>query len=424
MNLEITNLLLGLLANVVRFYAIKRFINIFLSQDECSWKYTGILYIVACIWTELIYVLFMSPILNIFSNLTGFFLIVLPYKVKMSRKILIIFMIYVINVLVDSIVVILFTKYAIGKPINQIYGCITSIVILLIAIILEKTISVEKDVNLPMFYRVVLGLIPVISIACIYYMVMTITHLKVIVIIVTISVLFVNIFIFYLYNSLVQFYSAYIEKKIFEQMVEVYAYQLELVQKSQERVNSLRHDMKHHIIELTSMIKQDKNQEIINYLHEMENFMLNPEEYVSTGNKEIDGILNYLLQKAEELLDCVEVKINIPDKIYWRNFNICVILGNLVDNAIREASRSESKYLKINIYLKQEVMIIFVENSYSGKLIEVDNKFKSSQENLKIHGIGLENVKKVVEANNGEIKIDYSDHRFRVQILLYLSEFK
>lgn len=424
MNLEITNLLLGLLANVVRFYAIKRFINIFLSKDEYSWKYTRILYIVTCIWTELIYVFFMSPILNIFSNLTGFFLIVLPYKVKMSRKILIIFMIYVINVLVDSIIVISFTKYAIGKPINQIYGCITSIVILLIAIILERTISVEKDVNLPMFYRVVLGLIPVISIACIYYMVMTITDLKVIVIIVTISILFVNIFIFYLYNSLVQFYSAYIEKKMFEQMVEVYAYQLELVQESQERVNSLRHDMKHHIIELTSMIKQDKNQEIINYLHEMEKFMLNPEEYVSTGNKEIDGILNYLLQKAEELLDCVEVKINIPDKIYWRNFNICVILGNLVDNAIREASRSESKYLKINIYLKQEVMIIFVENSYSGKLIQVDNKFKSSQENLKIHGIGLENVKKVVEANNGEIKIDYSDHRFRVQILLYLSAFK
>ncbi len=424
MSLEIINLLLGLLANGVRFYAIKHFIGIFLSKDECRWKHTWILYVIACIWTSLIYGLFMSPALNIISNLTGFLLLVLPYKVKLLRKLLIAFMIYVVNVLVDSIVVVSFTKYIIGEPVNQIYECVTSLVILLIAVILEKTILAERDINLPLYYRVALTLVPVISIACIYYMDMTVIQFRMTVIIVSAGVLFTNILIFYLYNSLVQFYSAHIEKKMFEQMVEVYAYQLDLVRESQKRVTALQHDMKHHIIELSAMIDENENPEIMKYLRNMEKFMLNPEEHVSTGNKKIDGVLNYLLQKANEILAHVDIKVNIPEEFCWTDFNICVILGNLVDNAIREASNSKEKYLEINIQSKQGILFIFVENSYSGEIVENDNRFRSSQMNLAIHGIGLENVKKLVQENGGEINIDYVDNRFKVQVLLYLSNIK
>ena len=52
------------------------------------------------------------------------------------------------------------------------------------------------------------------------------------------------------------------------------------------------------------------------------------------------------------------------------------------------------------------------------------NKIKSSQQNLAIHGIGLENVKKIVQENGGEMNIEYSQERFKVQVLLYLSNIK
>ena len=136
---------------------------------------------------------------------------------------------------------------------------------------------------------------------------------------------------------------------MFEQMVNVYEYQLDIVQKSQEQINALRHDMKHHIIELSSMIKEKENPEAIAYLEDMRKFMLNPQEYVSTGNREIDGILNYLLKDADKTLEHVNINIRMPEKIYEKDFEICVILGNLVDNAIREARKSEEKYLEIDI---------------------------------------------------------------------------
>ena len=284
--------------------------------------------------------------------------------------------------------------------------------------------SIEKDIYLPVVYRISLGAVPVISIGCLYYMVITGTKLKMTVVVVAACILFINILIFYLYNSLIQFYSAHIEKKMLEQMVEVYSYQLDVARESQKQVNSLRHDMKHHIIELQSMLKNTNNPEIIKYLQDMEKFMLNPKEYVSTGNKEIDGVLNYLLRNAEQVLKDVDIKIRVPEKIYWNDFNICAILGNLVDNAVREASKSEEKYLKIDIQTKKGIMLIHVKNSYSGRIIETGNKIQTSQKEVAIHGIGLENVKKIVKSNGGEIEIGYTENYFEVKILLYLSNIK
>ena len=108
-----------------------------------------------------------------------------------------------------------------------------------------------------------------------------------------------------------------------------------------------------------------------------------------------------MLQKANETLNQVDVQINIPEDLYFNNFNICVILGNLVDNAVREASKSKEKLLTIKMQIKQEVLLIFIENSYSGKILEKRNGLQTTQPELAIHGIGLENVKMVVIANGG-----------------------
>lgn len=419
MSFETANRLLGLLANGVIFYAVKRFIGIFLPEEECRFRQIWILYVIAWGLTSLIHEMFQSPALNIFSNVAGFLLLVSPYRAKLSKKLLTVFMIYVVMALTDCVAVVTLTKYTVGEPVNQIYGCAMSLCLLLFAVVLERTISAQKDIHLPMFYRAALGLVPSVSIACIYYVVVTAVHLKMTTAVVAASLLIINILDFYLYDSLIKFYNGRMEKEMFEQMANVYAYQLEVVRESQERVTALRHDMKHHMIELSSMLSERDNPAAVKYLGDMVNFMLNPKEYVSTGNKEIDGILNYLLQKADETLSQIDVKVNVPENGHWTDFTICVILGNLVDNAVREAEKSNEKYLSIDIRSRRGILLIFIENSYFGEIKEEGRKFRTTQANPAIHGIGLENVKKIVRENGGEIKIAYANNRFRVEVLLY-----
>lgn len=421
MSLKIFNDIIALLANALRFYALKHFVGIFVQKEESRWKHVSILYIIGWAWTSAISLLFSSPAMNILSNITSLFLIFFPYRIKKTKKCLAVFVIYVINALVDSIVILSLTKYTMGQPVNQVCECITSFALLFIAIIIQRTTEPEKEITLPALNMAALLMVPVVSIVYIYYLIIVAHEIKEIVIFAALALLFINILIFYLYHSLLKFYSARMNEQVFKQMLEVYSYQLDIARESEERAKALRHDIKHHIIELSAMAKKNNNDDMIKYLSGMKDFMLNPKEYSTTGNQEIDGVLNYMLQKANKTLNQVDVQINIPEDLY---FNICVILGNLVDNAVREASKSKEKLLTIKMQIKQEVLLIFIENSYSGKILEKRNGLQTTQPELAIHGIGLENVKKVVIANGGEIKIDYTSNRFCVQVLLYMSRIK
>ncbi len=124
MSLKMFNGIIALLANALRFYALKYFVGIFVQKEESRWKHISILYIIGWGCTSVISLSFFSPAMNIISNITSFFLIFLPYRIKKTKKCLAVFIIYGINALVDSVVILSLTKYTIGQPVNQVYECI------------------------------------------------------------------------------------------------------------------------------------------------------------------------------------------------------------------------------------------------------------------------------------------------------------
>lgn len=120
-----------------------------------------------------------------------------PYRIKKTKKCLAVFVIYVINALVDSIVILSLTKYTIGQPVNQVYECITSFDLLFIAIIIQRTTEPEKEIALPVLNMVALLMVPIISIVYIYYLIIVVHEIKGIVIFAALALLFINILIFY-----------------------------------------------------------------------------------------------------------------------------------------------------------------------------------------------------------------------------------
>ena len=417
----IAELLLILCSNGIRFYAIKRYMDFFVSREKCRWKNNWILYVIGCLFTFTVSMVFASPSLNIVANIGALLLLTFPYQMKLTKKLLITFVIYAINIFVEVIIVQLLVGYEPGQPVKSGYQFITSLVILIPTAFWKNFKNREKDTALPFMKEIIFGMIPLVSIVCIQRTAVLTEDNKTIVLTVAFSLLFINAFLLYLYHALTKFYVAQMNEKKLEKMVDVYANQLDVMQESQEYIKKLRHDMKHHLIELSSMAQHDKNEDMVRYLKQMEKFMLNPAEKVSTGNKEIDGVLNYMLRQADELLDTVDLDIQIPKQLYSKNFNICVILGNLVDNAVREASKSDEKYLSVSVHTQKDILLILIENSYTGKITKRGNKLQSNQLNSTIHGIGLESVRQVVDSCGGDVKIEYTDNRFQVRVLLYLS---
>lgn len=180
------------------------------------------------------------------------------------------------------------------------------------------------------------------------------------------GVLIINMIVFYLYHTILEVTQQQREKDIMQEKLKVYSNQLDIISQSQRKIRILRHDMVHHIRELCSMAMGNKNEEMIKYLNKMEESLVNPKERVGSGNHDIDGILNYMLEKAERILKNVDVEVKIPENMQTDNFELSIIIGNLLENAIEASSNSDKKTLLYKMRSEKGMLFIEVSNSYCG----------------------------------------------------------
>ena len=194
---------------------------------------------------------------------------------------------------------------------------------------------------------------------------------------------------------------------------QVYANQLRVILKGEEKIKALRHDMKHHLNELMLLANKHDTAEIQEYIEQMKLFLQNPDEMVASGNLEIDSVLNYILRKAEKKLKTVDIKVMLPEKVQ-HSFDLNVLLGNLLENAIEASEKTENKYLSVHIALKRGVLKI----KRQGK----DIVLKTTKPFTDQHGIGLKNVKKIVKKYNGTMSVTTQNGIFCVNLILYMED--
>lgn len=237
-----------------------------------------------------------------------------------------------------------------------------------------------------------------------------------------ISILIINLSIFYIYHMMAENYRKLRENDIYRQQTYAYRNQLDVIMESQGRIRALRHDMKNHILALQLLLQKNKWEEADRYLHSMQDFMTNPSEYITTGNELVDSLLNYKLQRANEILHTVETRINIPEKLILHSFDLNVVLGNLLDNAIEAACRTEEKSLKTVVKLEKGILFIHIRNSCQGIADGKIQRLETTKADAPNHGIGLGNVRRIVERYHGEMELVCENGCMETDIILYINE--
>lgn len=171
-----------------------------------------------------------------------------------------------------------------------------------------------------------------------------------------------------------------------------------------DRIN--RHEMLNNLIVLKS-IKDKSSKEFEDTLDEIiSDYQDKKSELYSKLYKlpsGIKGIIYYKMANIKnlninfELLISPLIKDNfekLDSKLY---FKVCKILGIVLDNAIEASSMTEEKLLLIDIYLEDDYLVVYIENSFSNNidLNLIHRKgFSSKGEN---RGYGLYIVKKMID---------------------------
>lgn len=416
--------MISAITNLLRIYLIYRFSNVLLGRTVQ--KKEQVIFVCACFYTinTALFWIFHTMWINIVCNLVGISGIVRLYTKSLKTNMFVTGTIYLINMGCDMAGTMLFIQYEDGQKFDQIYEMISVFMILVCLLMTGKIITIHKNVERTQNASLIL--VPLCSIAVIWFLAYSSACEEMGIAIVALGLLVINFFMLYLYNQLLRSVSQKYETEMLKNQVQIYANQLDVICQSEEKAKALRHDLKHHMNELKLLANKYDAAEIQDYIDHMEYFIHNPKEIVSSGNVEIDSVLNYMLQKAKAELKTVNVKVILPEEIK-HSFDLNVLIGNLLENAIEAAGHTDIKYLNVYIALQRGVLKMQIDNSFvTGILSEKGERdsgrvFLTTKKRKEQHGIGLQNVKKIVESYNGNMNIQTEEDIFSVKLILYMS---
>ena len=185
-----------------------------------------------------------------------------------------------------------------------------------------------------------------------------------------------------------------------------------MLEEQYRQAERLRHDMKNHIIALSGLLESKDYRKMAEYLDTMEhNGNLSGGEM--TGSTAVDAILYQKGTYAEQNNIPWECDVTIPKACGINEFDLCVLFGNLLDNAIEACERMqdiEARFINIMANAVKGCFLLEIKNS-------------THKENPEKHGIGLLNIDDVVRNYNGVMNIEVKDGVFTVSILIPMHNF-
>ena len=233
----------------------------------------------------------------------------------------------------------------------------------------------------------------------------------------SVAVLLISILSIVVYERMMEKIELNWKKELLEKRIDGYRHELDTMKNSERRMQNLRHDLRHHFIEMESLANQGKTNELCEYIHDMEKTFADTKRIVHTGEYETDSLVNFLLADAQNRGIEISTGISMPEDLNISKFKINVILGNLLENAIEAASKSKDKKLVLKMNYAGGTILLIIKNTYSGNII-IENGMVKSKNTAREHGIGLRSVRNIVEEQDGRMEICTDGEWFTAEIMI------
>lgn len=193
-----------------------------------------------------------------------------------------------------------------------------------------------------------------------------------------------------------------------------------LMEKNIEDTKRLRHDLRHHLLIIKELLKTDITQDITPYLNEYIDTLEFEEKKSVCENYAVNAIVCHYISLAKKNNIEINTFINLPLHSFVPDSDLCVIFGNLLENAydacLRQSS-SEKRFIWLKATISGEhIITIIIKNSHDSKIRCKNNLFFSSKRPGV--GIGIESVKRIASLYHGTSRFHYSDSIFTASILL------
>lgn len=184
-----------------------------------------------------------------------------------------------------------------------------------------------------------------------------------------------------------------------------------------------RHDFRQHLRVIQDCVKRGDLEDLKSYLAEYEKQFPSHSDHIYCNSYAVNAILAFYADKAENHNIRLDVKIQMSDTPVIPETEFCVLLGNLLENALDacQIGRSESKtsqpFIRVcAIQIGTSTLSITVDNTSVFKPTWINEKLVSTK--AAGSGIGTESIRMIAEQYRGDARFDWKDGVFYASVML------
>lgn len=193
------------------------------------------------------------------------------------------------------------------------------------------------------------------------------------------------------------------------------------VQNMYRQMQTWRHDYKNHLQVMKAHLDMGEYGELSDYIMHLNQELTRIDMFLKTGNVMLDAILNSKISLAQSKQIEVNAKVVLPTERSMPEYDLCALLGNLLDNAIegcQTIEKGEDRFIRIYIGVLREQLYLSVANSYAAAIRREKGHYRSTK--APDRGFGLMSVDSIVSKYKGYVNRKYDESVFATEVLLPL----
>ena len=311
-----------------------------------------------------------------------------------------------------------------GNVLYYMQGALISKLIMFVIIKIVGLFSIKSEVKISGGIYTLLMTLPVATGMVVYVLAeftyeSMATRLLVMSTIAAILLIAANILVFYLFEHHIKLTDSRNKEQLIKQQLEYNVNYYKELAHRQQITNKTMHDLKNQLFALREILKENPKDgtERINDICED---VLASYSLRFTGIEAVDALITSKVQTMEEHGIKFSNSIYISMENTLDVFDLCVLLGNLLDNAIEANQKVEIKdrYISLNIIQQFDFLSINIRNAVNENVKIDKTGIATTKKNKELHGFGLQSVKEIVNKYNGNYTFRQEQNNFETIIMV------
>ena len=179
----------------------------------------------------------------------------------------------------------------------------------------------------------------------------------------------------------------------------------------------LQHELEHKLFTVHYLFEKNQMEEGFRVLKQMIVELCGDAKDIVVSHNIVETVVANIERKYEAEKIHIEKEILFPEETFMELVDLCILLGDLLDNAMEAAAKSMEKRVEISVREEYNCLYIKISNTFSAENSDV-KAFTTNKKEGK-HGFGMWNIREIVKRYGGELITYHEERWFYSDVIIY-----